>query len=233
MRFRLIACEVLLREFSDALARSPHTVDAEFLPKGLHDQGGAAMRDELQRRVDLVDPETYDATLIGYALCGNGLSSLTARATPLIVPRAHDCITLLMGNRERYAYEFAANPGTYYRSTGWLERGFGLQQLPSLDALIAKYGEDNGRYLWSEYHSYQHNYSRLVFIETGLEPDGSFEQQARDEAAAKGWTFARIQGSLALFNQLLSGDWPGADFLTVPPGRSIAATYDEGIIQLS
>ena len=42
-RLKLIACEVLYREMCDAVARSPHQVDVEFLPKGLHDLGGAAM----------------------------------------------------------------------------------------------------------------------------------------------------------------------------------------------
>ncbi len=44
MRLRVIACEVLFREISQAAALSPHQVDVEFLEKGLHDYGGAAMR---------------------------------------------------------------------------------------------------------------------------------------------------------------------------------------------
>ena len=31
-----------------------------------------------------------------------------------------------MGSRERYQNYFEQNPGTYFRSTGWLERGRGL-----------------------------------------------------------------------------------------------------------
>ncbi len=232
MRFRLIGCEVLFRELSEAAARSPHVVDTIFLPKGLHDKGGAAMRVELQRHIDAVPGGAYDATLMGYALCGNGLSGLRAAATPLVLPRAHDCIALLLGSRQRYNEEFAANPGTYYRSTGWLERGIGIQQLPSLAALIAKYGEDNARYLWEEYHRYQQQYSRLVFIETGLEPDGRFEAEAQAEAEEKGWQFSKMEGSLTLFHQLVSGRWPDSDFLTLQPGQQSTASYDERIVTI-
>jgi hypothetical protein len=238
MRGKLIACEILCREFADALARSPHVISVEFLGKGLHDRAGAAMRDELQRRIDAVPADEYDVILLGYALCGNGLHGLRARSLPVVVPRAHDCITLLLGSRARYEEEFARNPGTYFRSTGWMERGQGLEPLvsirtgagASLEELIARYGEDNGRYLFRELNSYQQSYSRLAYIHTGLEPDPEFARQAREEAAARHWEFAEIRGSLRLFRQLLAGDWPEEDFLVAPPGARIAARYDERIL---
>lgn len=238
MRFKLIACEILYREFAGAVARSPHTVDVEFLGKGLHDRAGASMRDELQRHIDATPKEQYDAVLLGYALCGNGLHGLRARALPLVAPRAHDCITLLLGSRERYEEEFHSHPGTYFRSTGWLERGQGLEPLVSLEtgagaslaALIAQYGEDNGRYLFQELNRYQQSYSRLAYIHTGLAPDGAFAEQARAEAGARNWSFAEIQGSPRLFEQLAAGDWPEEDFVVVPPGARLAAHYGGAIL---
>lgn len=238
MRFKLIACEILYREFAGAVARSPHTVDVEFLGKGLHDRAGASMRDELQRHIDAAPNEKYDAVLLGYALCGNGLHGLRARALPLVAPRAHDCITLLLGSRARYEEEFHSHPGTYFRSTGWMERGQGLEPLvmletgagASLDALIARYGEDNGRYLFKELNRYQQNYSRLAYIHTGLAPDAAFAAAAREEAAARNWSFAEIQGSPRLFEQLVAGEWPEQDFVVAPPGARLAAHYGGAIL---
>lgn len=238
MKLRLIACEVLLREFCEAVARAPHQVDVEFLSKGLHDRGGAAMRAELQRLIDQTDAARHDAVLLGYALCGNGLHGLRAPAVPLVAPRAHDCIALLMGSRRRYDEYFQANPGTYFRSTGWIERGSGLEQLTmvktgvgiDLDALIAKYGEENGRYLFDELTRYRSSYSRLCYIETGVEPDSTFVNIASQEAAQRGWQFDRISGSLDLFRRLVNGEWNEDDFLVVQPGERIAARYDERII---
>lgn len=47
MKLRLISCEVLYREMCDAVARSPHRVDVEFLPKGWHDLGGKRMAERI------------------------------------------------------------------------------------------------------------------------------------------------------------------------------------------
>ena len=227
MRLKLISSEVLYREMCAAVARSPHQVDLEFLPKGLHDLGGPAMRARLQKAADRVDATQYEAVLLGYALCGNGVAGLVSRNLPLVIPRAHDCIALLMGGRDRYRVYFENHPGVFFRSTGWLERG---QDLDQAALLIARYGEDNGRYLFEQFNGYQRNYRKLAYIATGLEPDGSFEQQAREEAARRGWQFETIQGDLHLFERLVAGEWDETDFLVVPPGWRVKATYDDGVI---
>jgi hypothetical protein len=218
---------VLYREMCAAVARSPHQVDLEFLPKGLHDLGGPAMRARLQEAADRVDATRYEAVLLGYALCGNGVAGLVSRNLPLVIPRAHDCIALLMGGRDRYRIYFENHPGVFFRSTGWLERG---QDLDQAALLIARYGEDNGRYLIEQFNGYQRNYRKLAYIATGLEPDGSFERQAREEAARRGWQFEIIRGDLRLFERLVAGDWDENDFLVVPPGWRVKPTYDHGII---
>lgn len=228
MRLKLISCEVLYREMCAAAARSPHQVDVEFLPKGLHDQGSSSMRARLQEAADRVDATRYEAVLLGYALCGNGVAGLVSRTLPVVIPRAHDCIALLMGGRDRYRSYFENHPGVFFRSTGWLERGEDLDQAA---LLIARYGEDNGRYLFDEFNGYQRNYRQLAYIATGLEPDGSFERQAREEAARRGWQFETIRGDLRLLERLVAGDWDENDFLVVPPGWRVKPTYDEGIIE--
>jgi hypothetical protein len=240
VRLKLISCEVLFREMCDACAHAPHQVDVEFLPKGLHDLGGKAMAAKIQEAVDRTAEGTYEAILLGYGLCGNGLDRLTARHTRLVVPRAHDCIALLMGSRERFQAYFDGNPGTYYRSTGWLERGKDLQQLAlnttgfdeSLEALIAKYGEDNGRYLYGELTRYRSQYRKLTFIETGVEPDGHFARDAAAEAAGKGWSFERLTGDLAWLRRMVAGEWAEAEFVVAGPGERIVASYDGTILKV-
>ena len=79
------------------------------------------MRERVQAAVDQSGGETYDAILLAYGLCNYGVRGLHAEV-PLVLPRAHDCITLLLGSRQRYAEYFAVNPGTFYQSPGWIER---------------------------------------------------------------------------------------------------------------
>jgi hypothetical protein len=123
VRLRIVACEIFFRELCHLAARSPRKVDVEFLPKGLHDQGGAVMRERLQAAVDATDPGRHDAVALAYGLCNNGLVGLRSRALPLVLLRAHDCITAFLGSRARYARYFDERPGTYFETTGWLERG--------------------------------------------------------------------------------------------------------------
>jgi Protein of unknown function (DUF1638) len=242
MRFKLISCEILYREMCGAVANSPHQVDVEFLPKGLHDPGYPGIRRHLQESIDRTDPQKYDTILLGYALCGNGTAGLAARTLPLVIPRAHDCIALLMGGRERYQTYFEQNRDVFFRSTGWLERGQDLQQGTlrvvrsqtsggqTLEALVSRYGEQEGQYLFDELNAYQRAYRQLTYIATGLEPDDRFEEQARGEARQRGWRFERIEGDLGLFERLLAGDWNEEEFLIIPPGWRVSATYGTDIL---
>lgn len=242
MRLKLISCEIFCREMCQAIARSPHTIDVEFLPKGLHDIGQAGMSQRLQEAVDRVQPDTYQAILMGYALCNNGVVGLAARHTPLVIPRGHDCITLFLGSRQRYHDYFHAHPGTYFLTSGWLERGHDVSDLRQLsiqhqtgmdqsyEQLVAKYGEDNAKYLWEQLGNTLKNYGRFAYIAMGVEPDDRFERQARQEAQQRGWEYEQLEGRMTLLDQLLRGDWNDADFLAVAPGELVAASYDDTII---
>jgi hypothetical protein len=244
MKFKLISCEVIYREMCAALARAPHHIDCEFLPKALHDAGAKEMLRLLQEAIDRVDSGKYDAVLLGYGLCGTGIAGLQARALPVVIPRVHDCIGLLMGSAETYQLYFDTHSGVYFRSMGWLERApdSGQSLLGpmknkvatgcSLAELIERYGQDKGSYLFEQLNAYRNAYQQLTFIEIGLEPDASFEELARKEAGEHGWRFETMQGSMRMFEDLVRGDWDARDFLVLPPGSEVEACYDASIMRV-
>jgi hypothetical protein len=243
MHLKLIACQVFTRELEHILARSPHTVDLELIPMGLHSLG-VEMRPHLQERIDAADPLGFDAILLGYALCGRGTEGLRAGRTQLVLPRAHDCIGILMGSRHRYADYFANHPGVYYRSPGWVEfqtpdlklqPAFASQKdvmgaQSTLAELIEKYGEDNGRFLSDQYSAFRRHYSGLTYISTGIAGDAPCRAQAQAEAAKESWAFEEVAGSLTILDRLVNGPSEDADFLVIPPGSQIRATLGEGIV---
>lgn len=242
MRLKLISCEIFFREMCAAASRSPNQVDIEFLPKGLHDIGSTGMLAHVAEAVGRVDTSRYDAIALGYGLCNNGIAGLIAPAIPLVIPRAHDCITLFFGSRDRYMEYFNSRPGTYFMTTGWIERGKDAGELRqmsiyhqagmdmSYDELLAKYGEDNAKYLWETLGDTLRNYKQLTFIEMGVEPDDRFEQQTRVQAVQRGWAYEKVVGDMGLIRQLLDGPWDDGNFLVVQPGQHVVARLNDAII---
>lgn len=243
LRLKLIACEILYREFCAAIAGCPNRVDAEFLPKGLHDIGQEAMQSRLDQTLGAVDASAYDAVLLGYGLCSNGVVGLAARSLPLVIPRAHDCITLFLGSKERYLEYFYRNPGVYFKTSGWIERGEGLQQLGpqsiqnksgmswTYEELVARYGEDNAKFLYEQLCTTTRNYAGLTYIEMGIEPDGRFERHTRELAAQRNWKFEKLAGDMTLIRQLVDGPWDEDRFLVVEPGSRLAPSFDERVVK--
>ena len=247
MFLKIIACEIAVREFYFAAARSPNLVDLEFLTQGHHDTP-ARGRSEIQARIDAVPAGKYEAIVLGYGLCSNILADLTTAHTPLVIPRAHDCITFFLGSKERYQQCFLEQPGTYYYTSGWLEcarrRGqqsspWGGASLPASASLslkapyeswVAKYGEDQAKYLLEEMSRWTDAYSRGTLIDFDFLNHLKLEDQVQQICTEKGWQYDRIPGDLGLIQKLLDGPWPNGEFLTVTAGNRVVATYDENVI---
>ncbi len=244
MRILCLGCEVLARPLYLAAATSPHVVDVELLRIGLHDVP-TNLRTTLQDAVDAADPARYDAVALGYALCGQATAGLRAGRIPLVVPRAHDCITLFLGDRERYRREFTDHPGTYWYTQDYIERGtasdaevrgLGVGSGTEEDlkatyaAYVEKYGRDNADYLMEALGAWREHYDRAAYIDLGVADAVTVETRARDDADRRGWTFARIAGDLVLVRRLLAGDWED-DFLVVRPGERVVMSYDEEVIR--
>jgi hypothetical protein len=240
MRLKIIACEALARPVYLCAAQSPHIADVTLIKRGLHNHP-ADLRAELQTLVDAAEGQRYDAVGLVYGLCGQATAGLQARQTPLVIPRAHDCITLFLGSRARYQDQFENFPGTYWYAHDYIERddgsgtslsmGSGTEQ--DLQAVygeyVAKYGKDNANYLMEVMGAWQSHYQRAVYIDLGVADGSAVEARAQAEAARRGWTFERMAGDLTLIRRLLTGDW-AADYLVVQPGQQVKMTYDENIL---
>ena len=241
MHLKVMACEIAFRELSFCAARSKNTVDIEFLTQGLHDNPQICL-EELQERIDHIPMEKYHAVLLGYGLCNNSLVGITARDLPVVIPRAHDCITLLMGSKERYKDSFIEQPGTYYYTAGWLEhrerkgervertQSSGLGPQRSYEELVEQYGEDNARYIVETMGKWQANYTRGLFIDFEFAQHLDCEAQVRKICEERGWKFDRMEGDLSLLQRLLDGQWDSSDFLVIEPGQRVHASYDDAII---
>ena len=242
-KFKLISCNVFQRELCAAIADSPNVIDPEFLELGLHEKP-ERLRGRLQERIDEatavsekanVASDAYEAILLGYGLCGNGLSGIEARSLPLVLARAHDCCTILLGSRAAFLEKFGNNLSAPWSSAGYIERGstyfrssdtgrmtgLGLEY----EELVAQYGEENARYVWDTMHPAMEE-REIRFIETSETSDLGYAETMRSKAVTEGKDFQLIQGSSRLLRALLAGAWDPQEFLVVAPGTKIVPIYD-------
>jgi len=241
MRYKLIACDVFARLAYYCAALSPHIVDIEFLEKGLHNIP-ANLNQKLNEQLDSVEPGRYDAILLAYGLCGNSINGLRATHTPIVMPRAHDCITLFLGSSELYAREARANPGTYWYTPDYIERGGAAGDVVALGASIVgdmddvyqeyveKYGKDNADFLMEVMGAWTQHYNRAVYIRTGEVTFPDLSGQVRETAQRRRWNYVEMAGSLLLIRDLVEGHWDPQQFLVIPPGHAVEASNDERII---
>jgi hypothetical protein len=240
MRLKCIGCDALARPIYLCSARSPHVVDLTLLRRGLHNDP-SDLRSLLQTEIDATSSE-YDAIVLAYGLCGGATAGLVARHIPVVIPRAHDCITVFLGGRERYQAEFTEHPGTFWYVHDHLERDDGSGQAllgvgsasdeqlhETYQQYVTKFGKDNADYLMETLGAWLDHYSRAVFIDLGVADTGAVEARARAEATRRGWLFERMTGSLEIVRRLLAAEWE-QDFLVLEPGQRLAMSYDEGVI---
>jgi len=248
MFLKVIACEITLREIYFSASGSRNLIDLEFLTQGHHDtpRGGNAA---IQDRINAVPAGKYDAILVGYGLCSSILAGLTTPHTKLVIPRAHDCITLFLGSKERYQQCFSEAPGTYYFTSGWLEcakrrwpeataregallpAGPGLNLSRAYQGWVQKYGEEQADFLMEEMSRWTEAYSAGTLIDFEFLKHLRLEDQVQDICREKKWQYRAMPGDLGLFQKLLNGNWQDSEFLIVLPGQKVAPSFDAGVIK--
>jgi len=238
LRLHVIACPSLRPELEALAAGCTTEIAFHHLERTLHERTAEALRDALQNAID--QTADCDGIAIAYGLCNRGVIGLTARTIPLVIPRAHDCIGILLGSSRRYLNELDREPGTYFQSAGWLgaarhehqpEFTFGPNSNVSLERLAARYGEEDAAYLLAEFEGFTRHYKRLAYIATANPAEPALEAEARAIATRCAMDYQRLEGDTGWLRRLLEGAWNGDEFLVVPPGQSVVRASGERLIE--
>ena len=215
----VIACKVfqdLLEHFLPADMADQVT----FLDYGLH-EFPKVLNKTVQEQIEGIQEPSR--VLLGYGLCGNGLQGIQAGRHTLFIPRADDCIAILLGSYEAYLREFNENPGTYYLTKGWLESG--SDPLKEYHQVVEKYGAEDGAWVMDQQYM---NYKRLVFVAHTREDLETYRPRALEVAEfCKRWgmKYEEVLGSEAYIRDLVKAvstlSESDDQFLVIPPGRRI------------
>jgi hypothetical protein len=236
LRLLFVACKVMQREAYLCAARTKNIVDVHLMPQGLHNEPDK-LREELRKAVSTtkdIQDRPYDAILMGYGLCSNGIVGLSA-AIPLVVPRGHDCITLLLGSKERYQEYFDTHRGIYWYSPGWVESGWQPCKA-RFDKLAEeyneKYGPDNAEYLLELENGWLKEYSYATYIDSQFACDEEHKEFTKAAAEHLKWNYDELKGDMSLLERLVDGQWDDKEFLVLKPGETIAEDLtNPGIIK--
>lgn len=195
----------------------PH--DLEFLPKGLHNIGQAKMTARLAEVVAAVDrrPTMRDRAGLRAVQQRAGVG-LAATDIPLVVPQAHDCITLFRRQRP-VCRLFWHDPGVsskhrldrtrQRRRAGChpdaIQNRNGMTQW--YEDLVAKYSrraarDSSGR----SCRRPTRNYGSTPFIPHGASSPTTV-WHTRKRFAARGWKCDRVPGDMRLITALVNGPW--------------------------
>jgi len=244
MKLKCISCDSIARAVYHCAALSPHIIDVELVRLGLHLRP-ENLRKQVQERIDRTSAQSeipFDAIALGYGLCGQATSGLVARDIPLIIPRAHDCITFFLGSRALYRRQHEEHPGTIWHTKDYMERTEGDREMLPLGAdastdlpgvyerYVEKYGKDNADYLMEVMGEWQKHYERAVFVDQGIVDATAEAGKVKADAERRGWRYEEMAGDLLLIRRLLFGDWDDSDFLRVEPGEKITIAFGDEVI---
>lgn len=243
MNLKVIACKILQREIASLTWCCKNTLDVTMVRQRYH-QLPLKLHDALQEEIDLVesgedahtnDVESFDAILLGYGLCSNALVGLHSSKYPLVIPRAHDCITLFMGSKETYQKTFDTYKGAFFYGPTWTELGL-TQGEQDLERLYRKYmdeyeDEDTVEYLMEIERDMLKHYKYAIYVNSPIFQDEEGKEGVIKEAKEKDWTYIEMEGSNSLLKKMVDGDWNPDEFLVVPPGYEVAASVDDGILK--
>lgn len=234
LRTAVITCAVLEDEVAAFARGLPHIVHIEILQQGLHNEPDR-LRTTLQAAVDRIEAATdAEAIVLGYGLCSRGTEGVRTQRCKLVLARAHDCITLLLGSKERYAQYVAEHPGTYWYSPGWNRHHIppGQERYDRLyKEYCEKYGEDNAEFLMETEQHWFTSYDRATYIELGVGVTEQDLEFTRHCAQWLGWSCDHQHGDPALLQALLRGEWDPERFVVLEPAQTIRMTADERVIE--
>jgi hypothetical protein len=230
----VITCGVLRDEVIHFTKELSNIVHIEELEQGLHNDP-PKLRRELQKCIEAVEQKatTAEAIVLGYGLCSRGVEGVFTRRCRLVMARAHDCITLLLGDKKRYADYVAANPGTYWYSPGWnrCHTPPGPERHEKLlNQYREKFGEEDAQFLMENEQAWFKEYNRATYVDLGVAVTPQDIQYTQDCAKWLGWNYDRQPGCPGLLKDMLLGRWDAERFLVLEPRQTFKMTADEQIV---
>lgn len=188
---KVLACRIFAPELA-YLGLTEPTV--KYLEPALHARIPELQANVAQALADMEqDPDTHTIIVL-YGYCGGGLEGLASQRVNLILPKAHDCIPLLMG---RYRCQ-ESTTHTYFLSPGILDSQ--VTPLHELEKTAQRLGRERAL---MAHKLMLDAYREIVLLQTGSEIKPEHREQGRQMAELFDLVYKEEKGDIAWLAGLL------------------------------
>jgi hypothetical protein len=213
-RLGVVACDVVKGELERVIG-GRGDVELKFMDYALH-ATPKEMPGKLNDAVEEMRGRGCSRVALAYGLCSNGTAGVKA-GCPLVMPRCHDCISMLLGSPARYMEVFTKLPGTYFLSDGWLRNG--ADPIATVETRYApKMGEKRA---WKGMAMEIANYKYCCLINNGVGDVKLLRERAMANCKAFNKEYIELDADLSYFEALLDGPHDPSGFLVMQPGEAI------------
>ena len=206
MKRIILGCRTLEDELCAAMRACGCVDEVRWFESGLHNVP-ARLHGVLQSMLD--DCQGCDTVLLAMGVCGNAVSDLRTHGFQMVVPRADDCIGLLLGGAHRPV-------DSYFLTHGWLRGERNLWR--EYEHCIEKYGDKRGKRIFSAMF---HNYNAVTLLNTGCFDMEAAAAETREIAQRLKLQYLEQAGSLSRLEALLLWRWSAGDFIITPPNSTL------------
>ena len=215
---RIICCRTIGDELRNAMEDTGCAYPVLWVESGLHNVP-RKLHGVLQDTVNEAEKEGAARILLAMGFCGNSLENLKTEKAELILPRADDCITLLLGSFHR-RQEIQNEAGTYFMTKGWIEGERNIMR--EYEYTIEKYGEETGSEIFDMMFG---NYRRIGILDTGCYDMQPVFEEADRIAEALRLRWECFEASNVWLKKLLTGPWDKDSFVVLKPGEVLTLNH--------
>ncbi|MFZ7120191.1 MAG: DUF1638 domain-containing protein [Eubacteriaceae bacterium] len=217
MKSIIISCNTIRAEVDLMIGKTGCDYPVIYLESGLHnypEKLSAVLQENLNRISNV------DQVLLVMGYCGNAVVGLKPEGFKLIIPRADDCITMLLGS-QNIRKEVQEEKYTYFLSKGWIDMFEDIEKtmVDELERMEKRYGKAKGKKIWKM--AFKH-YERLGVIDIGEFNLEEMMENAKEKAELMDLECEVIPGTTKLLEKVLTGPWDENKFLIIKSGETVS-----------
>jgi hypothetical protein len=208
----IVACNTIRDELDLAIRATGVTYPVYRIDSKLHIEP-QKLKESIQETIDRIT--NVSTIILAFGFCGYGLVGIKSEKARLILPKAEDCISLLLGSQERRTV-LSTEAARYYLTRGWIESEHNIAD--TVDYSIRRFGAQRGLRV---VRSMLKHYRYLTLLDTGGYDIAPYRQKTEELAEQLGLERQIMRGSQRFLEKLLTGPWD-EEFIVADPGQPIA-----------